>query len=435
MADNRLIYLDPETGLVRASKSAIKQDLKDAVTESYGDVLLDDNYPDGMWINHYADKFNDIFDVVETIYNMLDINNAEGVILDTLGNLRNDHRKGSTSSYLYVDITATASCSFQANKLTLIDENNNYWYLNIAVDIVVPSGDPSATAKAVFRSSNTGVLQEPTQIQIVASQSDLPIAEENITVSIDSFESGQNKESDIVFRNRMSEYAVFNSITLKENLVSRLFNLEYIRDVKIYYNSTPQNIATKGGVTLGPGKMFVLIKVSNVSIFGDTNLDLDEEDNATLKEVFYTIENYKGLGTVCWIPIPEPIPASFQGYRSKSVNTSSSPETEYIYDNLAQFLVPETLTVPGINIKYVKTTYFDENNTENNIKSLIKVFIDNKGIGDDLTIGDLISYIYLNTNEIYVSSLTISGSSSGVLTNPDKILYIDINNITFGDQS
>ena len=500
--DEKLIYIDPEVGLVRADEETIKNSFKAIVTEAYGDVFLDDNYPDGIIINGLTKDVNDAFDAIETIYNMLDINNAEGTILDTLGNIRNEHRKKATESYLYVNITVPETCVYPRSSMTLKDENNNSWTLDEDLTITVTAPATSGTGLGVFKSYNTGVLKEPTTLTITAYPETVPVAKENVILSIYKFDSGENKESDIAFRNRMNNYTVFNSITLKENLTAQLFNLSYIKDVKIYYNNSTLNLITKGNLmTVPSGKMLVMIKSSS-------NFDIQTERK---QEVFDTIENYKGLGTLCWLPELDDISVAINdstfstavsdtegtyifeydgtnwNLNSSQVNLttygitltgtpfdndiltvtliieSGTPSTTHNYttvgkgyisqsgdpliaDGISQFLVPDTQEVEGVSLRYIKSPNFDATLSDLtdpdsdpisvvNIKQMIKYYVNNKGIGVNITIGDLISYLYTNTNEIYVVSLDITGATNGTLVNNDKVLYINISNITLTEQS
>lgn len=430
MADNRLIYYDKNAGLYRASKTDIKNSLKEVITEAYGDVLLDDNYPDGIVINGFTEMIDQSFSAIETIYNMLDINNAEGVVLDTLGNIRNDHRRSAKNSYLYVNVTVEETCTFTKSSFTLKDENNNTWILESDLTVTVESGQTSSTAVGVFYSYVVGPVAEPTIVTIASSETSLPLAVENITLSINRFVEGEAEETDISFRNRMNNYNVFNSITLKENLTSQLFNLDYIKDVKVYYNNATIPLNTKGNLMSIPsGNMLVLIKSS-----------IDFSKQADLKqEVFDVIANYKGLGTLCWLP------SNTTGIGTGYISTSGDPT---IADGISQFLVPNTKTGFTITLRYIKTTRFDDTLidhtnpssitiSENNIKNLLKSYINSKGIGENLTIGDLINYLYSNTNEIYVASLIITDSDvvNGTLVNNDKILYIQTSNITLIEES
>ena len=527
MADEQLIYYDSETGLHRASEDTIKNSLKAVITDAYGDVFLDDNYPDGIVINGLTKMISNTFDTVETIYNMLDITNAEGVVLDTIANIRNEHRKVATNSYLYVSITVPETVTFINGTLTLKDESNNYWILSqvddqgVATDLTITVTPPAVSASKIgrFISTSTGVMQMPNILTIASMDASIPILPENISLTISDFISGKNEETDIEFRNRINEYPVFNSVTLKENLSSHLRDLNYIEDVKVYYNNSTLNLIPKGHTQadtdylIPPAKMEVMLKLSDT-----VNLDTDANK---LQEIYNVIADYKGLGTICWLPnvfdvevtindstfstavgdvegtyefeydgtnwnlngssvtlntygitltgtpqdndrlvvnltIEEGTPSTTHKYNyyvgNPYISTSGDPE---IADGISQFMIPGTQRIVddsnpsdvyGIKLTYIKTGNFDstpititdpdsEPTSVYNIKNLIQIYIQNKNIGDNLTVGDLINYLYNNTNEIYAVNLVIAGAVNGVLVNNDKILDIDIENIILTEQS
>lgn len=532
MADNELIYYDPEAGLYRADDTTIKTSLKQVITDAYGEVYLDDNYPDGIVINGLTSMISQTFDAVETIYNMLDLNNAEGVALDTLGNIRNDFRKSATYSYLTARITITLEESeaedlvvkFLRNTLVLKDENNNNWSLTKDTEITVSAGETVASGVATFKSKETGVLQRPSVLSISSISNTLPVADDNLSFEdIDPFIYGEDTESDIAFRNRMNKYSVFNSSTIRENLSNNLLDLEYIKDVKVYYNNSTLDLHTKGDHYIIPSaRMLAMIKpIKNEDDKYSTYFD-DNTDNRD--EVLNVISDYKGLGTLCWLPssiadvtinastfssqvsdvegtytfiyfgqdqwivpptdprviistsqletdygivITEPSTLSKRDTLIVTLTIeNSTPSTTYIYyqygnveykdeDEIASFIVPGVEDI-SMNVSYSKTDNFDSTLTDKviggtsptqyytvsevNVMTLIDIYIDSLGIGEDLTAGKLIRYLRNNTNEVDINYVQLYYNDTTLgpqqqLINNDKIFDIEIDNIAiFNEQ-
>ena len=447
MADNKLIYYDSETGLYRADEDEIKTRLKEIVTDAYGEVYLDDNYPDGIVINGLTDIINTTFNVVESIYNMLDINNAEGVVLDTIANVRNEHRKSATYSYMNVNLSFPMiqqgqDFTFMAGTLTLIDESNNYWRLNDDIQVVYDSQSQTVSVVGKFRSSSTGVKSQPSVVSIYAMNENLPVDKDNITLTVVSpFVSGDNQETDIQFRNRVNRYTVFNSVTIKENLSSQLNDLGYLKDEKLYFNNKTINITTKGGFTIPPTYSLVLVKPSK-----DTDFTSDTDKR---QEVFKVIDDYKGLGSLCYLSSDTPsptdpgvIPVTDEGTFYSTTSEDPEDPTEIIPDGQATFFVPEEVEVGSITVKGVKTTTYDSTLVDPddptsdtvsiaNIKNLISVYIDSLRIGEDLTVGNLIVFLSSNTDEIIPFNLVLGNASvsDGVLANDDKIFIVDLDDV------
>lgn len=459
MEDNKLIYYDSESGLYVASEEDIKQSLKDVITEAYGDVYLDDNYPDGIVINGLTKMISNTFQTVQTIYNMLDINTAEGVILDTLGDIRNEHRKKATTSNLKALITVVLNepvvqdtdYTFTVNTFTVVDENNNYWKLTADVTVTVLEDSTTGSATASFESVTTGVKQQPNSLSIKSMDNNLLITENNVVLTLSSFSSGQDDESDIEFRARLNTYTVFNSVTLKENLSSKLLDLNYIKDIKIYYNNSTLPLDTKGSaMTLPSGYMVVLIKPSDTT-------DFTTNDKTLREEVLKVIGDYKGLGTLCYMPAStataDPGVVTITNIGTGYISTTEDPENPgtYLPDYISEFIVPEQYEIPNtveydtelyasLSISYVETEYFDNTPTDptdptsdpvsiTNAKNIIAFYINNKGIGDNLSAGELATFINSNLNDLTVSYIEIGDAVKGVLANNDKILYVDVDKI------
>lgn len=405
MADDKLIYFDATTGLHRATKEEIKSSLKQAVTEAYGDVLLDDNYPDGIVINALATRFDEAFSIIETNYNMLDINSAEGVILDTLGNIRNEHRKEATKSVLYATIfinyTAETTVTYTANSLAVKDENNLYWNLSqdVTVEVTESGGQYTGTATGVFLCNTSGYIEKPSELAIGLYPESSPVSQDNVTITpTNPYIYGNNVETDIEFRNRLNTYSVYNSVNILDSLIDRLLNLSYVMDVKAYYNNTTENITTKNNLALPPTKLYTMINVDTMT---------DDKKN----EIFNIIADYKGLGTVCWLP-----------------NPTTGQGTGYVSgDKVSSFLVPDKLNISNITIRYVKGSTFNGDSVDA-VKTLIDMYIQTIKIGVDLTVGDIITYLYSNTTDIIVVSAKIDNSEK--ITNNDKILDINLEDIT-----
>ena len=106
-------------GLATQDLNEIIEDLTNKFKSIYGDdVNLDQNSPDGQWINILAQEKKDTLDLITTIYNNFDVDSVVGLPQQVLYKLNGLKLKAYTYSYCYVDVTVSSGVTLQG-----LDEN------------------------------------------------------------------------------------------------------------------------------------------------------------------------------------------------------------------------------------------------------------------------------------------------------------------------
>ena len=133
-------------GLVTQSLEEIKEDLITKFKSIYGqDINIEQNSPDGQWINILAQEKKDILDLFTTFYNNLDPDRVVGIPQQILYKLNALTIKNYTYSYVYVNVTVTGSVTLQGldndienldgTGYTVRDTNGNRWILATSTNL------------------------------------------------------------------------------------------------------------------------------------------------------------------------------------------------------------------------------------------------------------------------------------------------------------
>ena len=111
MAEQNYIGIN---GLVTQSLEEIIQDLKSKYKSIYGqDINLEQNSPDGQWINILAQGKKDMLDLFTQFYNNLDPDRVIGIPQQILYKLNGLIIQAYTYSYVYVNVTVTEDVTLQ----------------------------------------------------------------------------------------------------------------------------------------------------------------------------------------------------------------------------------------------------------------------------------------------------------------------------------
>ena len=377
-----IITYDKNTGVEIATKDEIVTKLKEITTQAFGeDVVLEDTCPEGIVINGLATIIYNLAEQTQTMYNLIDITNAEGVILDTIGNLRNTYRKSNTASVIKVtfdkDINLTT-----LEQIKIKDESNLYYYSNSITTL-------KASEELELTCSTKGEITEPTSLTIL-NNSLL-----DYTATLTSFNNGTDTEQDIFFRNRIINSVSYNGQSVKENLITQLLLLNFAYQVKIYVNDTDTNLDTKLGSSITPAHILVMIRKNNETFDADS--------------LCKTIHDYKGIGTIC---------SDISGVTTKGIGD---------YTNITYYLVKEN-TSPKINITILKGDSYNTNTTTT-IKSKVIEYVNSLEIGENILSGNIIKYLFQTSGtEYYAQAVTIDSKTEYI--NKDTYFNLSNSNIT-----
>jgi len=102
----------------------------------YGqDINIDQNAPDGQRLAISTKAAADVQEVVQQIYNALDVNLSAGVFLDIISKIAGLTRRPATRSFVEVDIVTNADITLTAPYI-VEDENGQRWQTTENVSLV-----------------------------------------------------------------------------------------------------------------------------------------------------------------------------------------------------------------------------------------------------------------------------------------------------------
>lgn len=226
-------------GLVTQSLEEIKEDLITKFKSIYGqDINVEQNSPDGQWINILAQEKKDILDLFTTFYNNLDPDRVVGIPQQILYKLNGLSIKTYTYSYVYINVTTTESVTLQGldddienldgSGYTVRDTNGNSWILASTTDLT------AGKHLLNFRSADLGSITAlPNTISIMETVLK-GVAEVNNPAN--NYITGNSGETTAEFRLRRNQSMAVPSQGFDESTQSQMLTLETVKECKVYDN-------------------------------------------------------------------------------------------------------------------------------------------------------------------------------------------------------
>lgn len=251
MADNNYIGVN---GIVTQSLSEIRDDLVLKFQSIYGsDINIDQNSPDGQFLNILAQEKKDILDLCVQYYNNLDTERVVGIPQQILYKLNGLTIKAFDYSYVYVNVVATKAVNIQgiplaqeksadATGYTVVDTNGNRWIL------VTGTNDSTVSLTAGnnllnFRAADLGsVTALPNTITVMET---IVAGISGVNNPANNYETGATGELDSEFRLRRNKSVTLPAQGFEDALEAQLLSLATVSQAKVYSNRTA---ATANGI-------------------------------------------------------------------------------------------------------------------------------------------------------------------------------------------
>lgn len=232
-------------GLVTQSLDEIRADLTNKFKTIYGeDINLEQNSPDGQWINILAQEKKDILDLFTQFYNNLDVDSVIGLPQQILYKLNGLTIKAYGYSYCYVNVTVTASVTLQGlddnidsadgTGYTVRDVNGNRWILAVTQNL------QPGTHLLNFRAADLGsVTALANNINVMET---IIAGVSGVNNPANNYITGNTGESAAEFRQRRSRSMAVPSQGFDESVESQLLSLDNVTQAKVYDNRTNQTV-------------------------------------------------------------------------------------------------------------------------------------------------------------------------------------------------
>ena len=235
-------------GLVTESLEEIYNNLKTQFQQIYGtDINLDQNSPDGQWLNILAQEKKDILDLFTQYYNNLDVDRVVGIPQQILYKLNGLTINAYTYSYVYMDITTTQALNLNgisddeienadATGYTVSDTNGNRWILTTQTASNTISLNAGLNQNLRFRAAELGsVTALPNTITIMET---IIAGITSVNNPANNYRTGATGESDAEFRIRRNRSVTVASQGFADSIEAQLLNLAEVTQAKVYQNRT-----------------------------------------------------------------------------------------------------------------------------------------------------------------------------------------------------
>lgn len=240
MAEQNYIGIN---GLVTQDLEEIRQDLINKFKSIYGqDINLEQNSPDGQWINILAQEKKDILDLFTQFYNNLDPERVIGIPQQILYKLNGLIIQAYTYSYVYVNVTVTEDITLQGlddnidsvdgTGYTVRDENGNRWILASTQNL------SAGTYLLNFRAADLGSITAlPNTINVMET---IIRGVAGVNNPANNYITGNTGESSAQFRRRRNQAMAVPSQGFDESTQSQMLNLPNVTQCKVYDNRSDE---------------------------------------------------------------------------------------------------------------------------------------------------------------------------------------------------
>lgn len=230
-----------ENGIVTQSLTEILDDLKTKFLAIYPTANLEQNTPDGQWINILAQEKKDIIDFVTDIYNRLDTDTVTGIPQQILYKLNGLDIKAYGYSFVYVEVTVNGAVTFQGldadiynaegTGFTVTDARGNRWIL---ADTQTPT--VAGTYLYNFRAADLGEVNSA--INTINIMETIIPGVVSVNNPAANYITGGVGESAAQFRTRRAKSVTMPSQGFADSIEAQLLTFEDITEARVYDNIT-----------------------------------------------------------------------------------------------------------------------------------------------------------------------------------------------------
>jgi hypothetical protein len=317
-------------GLVTQELDEILTSLVTQFRSIYGqDINLEQNSPDGQWLNILAQEKKDILDLFTSYYNNLDPDRVVGIPQQILYKLNGLTINAYTYSYVYVTVNVSEDVTLQGlddnienadgTGYTVRDTNGNRW-------ILAETQELSAGSYTLnFRSAELG------SITALASTINIMETVKKGVTSVNNpaanYITGNQGETSAQFRQRRNRAMAVPSQGFEESLQSQMLNLPNVTQCKVYNNrkdTTEDDIPphttwviVEGGSSDDIGRVIYNNLPPGIPMKGTQSVEITKQ-NGDIETVYYDLP----------LAVPLYIRATIQSF-------DAAPDEDYIKSQLA----------------------------------------------------------------------------------------------------
>lgn len=317
-------------GLVTQDLASIQSDLISKAKDIYGQSInVEQNSPDGQWINIWAQEKKDTLDLATTIYNNLDVDRVVGIPQQILYKLNGLTINAYTYSYVYINVLTSEDVTLQGldenienadgTGYTVRDTNGNRWILAETQDLTPGYHTLS------FRAAELGAITAlPNTINVMETVLKGVTSVNNPAAN---YLTGNQGETAAQYRRRRNQAMSVPSQGFLESIESQALNTSDITQCKAYdnkSNSVDANgipahgvwVIVEGGTSDEIGRIIYNNVPPGIPMKGDESVTITKQNGKT-ETVYYDLPT----------PVTLYIRATIQPF-------DGTPDTDYIISQL-----------------------------------------------------------------------------------------------------
>lgn len=242
MANSNYIGIN---GLVTQDLNTIVADLETKFKEIYGsDINIEQNSPDGQFLNLIAQEKIDVLDLITQYYNNLDVDSVVGLPQQILYKLNGLKIKAYSYSYVYVNVTVNAPVTLKGldadlenengTGYTVTDTNGNNWILVNTEELEV------GTHLLNFRAQELG------SVEVLSNTITIMNTVEPGVVSVNNpannYVTGQQGETPAEFKIRRNQSMQAPSQGFDESIKGQILALDNVKECQVYSNRENETV-------------------------------------------------------------------------------------------------------------------------------------------------------------------------------------------------
>lgn len=344
------------TGLTTSTQTELVANFTAAAQAIYGsDINLAASTPDGQWMMTFIQAVIDIQDLLTTIYNFFDPDQAVGVILDQRVAINGIQRQAGTFTVQNVTLVTSQSVNLygldQVNTTgnrvyTVQDSAGNQWQLQ-----TTQLGLVAGTSVLAFQAANPGaVLTTPNTITIPVT---IVLGVVSINNPTPYTTLGINEEADATLKIRRQQSVALASQGYLAGLLAALENINGVTSAFVYENNTNafDGISPDAAYPNGTPSHSIWVIVSGSAAASDIAQAIYTKRNAGCGmrgETSFIVTQVDGSSFILlWDTVsPENL---FIAFYVSSLNGTTTPNIADIVEDLPEIFVPGVAAEVNIN--------------------------------------------------------------------------------------
>lgn len=272
------------------------------ILQIYGaGVNVNQNSPDGQWINNFALTVQDVLQLIVQVYNAKDPDQAIGIDLDTCCSYCGITRMGGTYTQVYIQVTTNTTLNLAGQNTstpyTIQDGNSNQYQLISSASLI------NGVNTLLFQAVNVGAVQclaNTVTIQVTVTSGVI-----SVNNSLGATVTGLNQETDAQLKQRRQVSVGTPAQGANSGLTGALYTIPGLLQAVVYENTTSSTngqgvpghsiwVVVDGGNEAAVANMIYLYRNMGCGMYGNVTTNVTEP-NGTLFPISFSYVGMQNL--------------------------------------------------------------------------------------------------------------------------------------------